>query len=148
MKSFVTIFLFLKLTSAFAQDDDISKLSEFFKEFSPCQMPVFCYEYDFEVSGNSLIIETRLYNSSSKKLTETVEYSVPCNRINFIEYFPNNSQDVFIVMDDAVVKKVKNGVEERVSYLPIDFDKTKLSNENKKMFERLFHPLIKELGKK
>ncbi len=147
MRLALTILFVLLNSSIFGQTSNLETTKIFFKEHSPCGMPVYCYEYEFVTEGRDLIIKTKLFNSKNRTLTETVTYKIPSHSIKRIDFFNYNSGDIYIVMDGANIIKMKNEVITKESFMPFDFDKRWLDSEKKEAFKKVFLSLINELKK-
>lgn len=145
MRLTITMFFVLFSSYIFAQTSNLELTKSFFKEYSPCGMPVYCYEYEFDTDGRVLIIKTKLFNSKHKTLTETVTYRIPSSKIERIDFFNYNSGDIYIVMKDASIVKTKNGIATKEYSMPFDFNKHWLDSEKKEAFKNVFLSLINEL---
>jgi hypothetical protein len=145
-----SLFAIALLLSSFGcneSDNSANFIMQFFSTYTPCIEPFYCYEYEFDIKDDTLKIEWRLFNykgvnEDEKTLTEVTNLLIPRKRISEVDYFPNHSEYITIKMIGNDIKKTKKGQTEFVDYIPIDFDKFRLTDDLKGQFKEKFNSLL------
>ncbi|MFM9840898.1 MAG: hypothetical protein ACKVOQ_21705 [Cyclobacteriaceae bacterium] len=128
-------------------ENNANFIKQFFSTYAPCIEPFYCYEYKFDVKDDTLKIEWRLFNykgvnEDEKTLIEVTNLLIPRKKISEVDYFSNHSEYITIKMIGNDIKKTKKGQSEFVDYIPIDFDKFRLTADLKIEFKNKFGTLL------
>ena len=138
MKRITFFLLCICSTTAYSQQDPLEFVEGFFEDLAPCGKPLYCYDYKFEIGDANLIITTKLFNyeGNPKKpvLTEEIIYKIPIDKLERVEYFLYEGQEVYFFMFDFDIEKHKNGELQLIDFIPIDFNKHLLTEELKEEF--------------
>ncbi len=145
-----SLFVIWLLLSSFAcqqTETNATFIKQFFSVYAPCIEPFYCYEYEFDIKDDTLKIEWRLFNykgvnEDEKILTEVTNLLIPRKKISEVDYFSNHSEYIIIKMIGNDIKKTKKGQSEFVDYIPIDFDKFRMTEELKLEFKNKFGKLL------
>ncbi len=146
-KLFIVSLLLSFLACKQNENPNAQFLKQFFSTYAPCIEPFYCYEYSFDTEGDTLKIEWRLFNyqgvnEDEKTLIEVTDLQIPLKKIKAIDYFPNHSEYITINTMGNDIRKTKKGKDEFVDYIPIDFDKFRLTDDLKAQFKENFNSVI------
>ena len=149
MKKIIFLILWICSTKVYCQETPLDFVAGFFEELAPCGEPIYCYDYKFEIGEANLIITTKLFNyeGNPKKqvLTEETIYKIPVDKIESVNYFPYEGQEVYFFTFDSDIEKHKNKELEFIDFFPIDFNKYQLNEELEKEFKKNLDALIDNL---
>lgn len=147
MKFYLGFFLLLVAIDTRSQESvegNLEFLSKFFSDYAPCVEDFYCNQYSISVAKGEMQIGIKTFNykNGEKFLKETATFVIPLNEIKEVQYFLDNSEDIFIVAKGDYITKTSQGKKELFDSLPLDFNKYKLSKALKIEFERNFNAVI------